>query len=180
MNLAPEVKTELLVERDEAAAMLAMAEQVFREDPSFAGDAVKEAKARYKALDERRKQITRPLLDAKNSVDGLFKPPMELWARVERLARDVLNRGVAERRAEQTAALEDPNATSEQVAAAIAKPVIPDNARTRSVLRFRVTDESKVPDRYWSLNELLVIADLRAGLEIDGIEKYYEEIVVVR
>lgn len=40
--------------------------------------------------------------------------------------------------------------------------------------RWRVKNESKIPDKYWMLNEVLIGQDNRAGKEIPGIEKYFD------
>jgi hypothetical protein len=51
---------------------------VTEEDFTFAADLVKLAHDNIKRLDKRRTAITKPILDAKRAVDGLFKPALDV------------------------------------------------------------------------------------------------------
>jgi len=47
----------------------------------------------------------------------------------------------------------------------------------KKIKKVRVTDETKIPDKYWVVDMVAVRKDALAGLEVPGAEVYEEEIV---
>lgn len=57
------------------------------EDQEFAADMLRDVKKRHKALEGKRKTITKPLLEAKRAVDDLFRAPREALEQAERILK---------------------------------------------------------------------------------------------
>jgi len=68
-----------------------------------AATVLSEVKNRYKELDTQRKEITKPIDDAKTRIMDLFKPPLELLKKAENKIKDLMDayREEQERKAEE-------------------------------------------------------------------------------
>lgn len=54
-------------------------------------------------------------------------------------------------------------------------------AVVREEKKFRIVDESKIPDRYWMVNEAAIKSDIKLGVrEIAGVEIYIEKTTQLR
>ena len=120
---------------------------------TWAVDALKEAKARGKALEEKRVEITRPILTAKAGVDNLFKPLIGLYEQAETILKSKIaeyaNRREQERRAAMTAS------AAEYQSGGTPTMIIPEPAKVggisvTKVWDFEVTDEASIPREFCS------------------------------
>ena len=87
------------------------------EERDQVGEYLADVKTRHKALEARRKEITGPLLEAKRSVDALFKPPRLRLEAAEALLKDKLVAYVQAQEKRNAAALEATQAASTPQAA---------------------------------------------------------------
>ncbi len=172
MNYESETETALV----NAQGFLTAVRESLGDDVVMAREIAAEAKAQYKALDERRTYFKAPSLEACNRIDGAFMPPIKLLKEVEAIAKDVIHRAVARSREAQRAALAAA-ATSEALALAVVPTPLPEGIRMRKVARVRVTAYEDIPDEYWIFDEKLALADLKAGRAVPGCELYCEETV---
>ncbi len=74
------------------------------EQAAIVEEVIKAAKARWGALEARRKQIVDPLNAAKDAVQALFKPALNDWAAVEGLAKQKLTARILQLEAAKRAA----------------------------------------------------------------------------
>lgn len=84
--MTPETRTELIQEAQSWQATEARVRSfavATADDLDTAARWVKAAKASWKALEDKRKGITRPLLEAKNAADALFKPSQDALLGIE-------------------------------------------------------------------------------------------------
>ena len=58
------------------------------DDLAFAGDVLKDAKTRWKALEEKRTAVTGPLNAALREINGWFKPVQEPLKRAESILKE--------------------------------------------------------------------------------------------
>lgn len=113
-----------------------------------AGELVKLAAANYKALNERRQEITRPILQAKNSVDALFKPGLEALAEIERLLRAKLSEYTVATTKAQAAVMQQSAAQAQMgiiPTTPIPEPPKANGVAVRVSWDFEVYDSDKVP-----------------------------------
>lgn len=146
----------------------------------LAGAMLREGKAKSKALEKQRTDITGPMLAAKKGVDGLFKPTIERLAKVEHLLKQAVNTYAAELQTAKVAAL-----TAGDHATAIATPDVelPQGFSQRTLWRFRVTDPAAVPRLYLCVDAAAIQAHVnehKGATKIPGVEVYSETSAAVR
>lgn len=109
LTIRPEERAELEAEGPRNAAALAQLE-TFKiasvEDLRWAEETMLMVKERYRALEEKRTSITKPLNAAKRAVDDLFNPATKPLARAELLLKAEIGRFELAQRAAQAAAME--------------------------------------------------------------------------
>lgn len=144
------------------------------EDPDEATALLTDVQANIRTLEQKRKKITKPLLEAKREVDALFKPPIKILEDAKMALKRIIAKAIDERRAEQHAALQ---AGDVDGALAVKEP----EASSKTVTRYRVVDENKVPRKYWKLDDAKIKKAVEDGeTEIPGVEVYEETVVIAR
>lgn len=165
-----------------------------QDDFSKGADLLRQVKDVKKFLTDKKEEITRPLMQALASVRDLFKPLEGAYADAEktikakmlayqeeeetRIAKEkerIANRVEKGTMRADTAAgkLENLGDVATSVSGSIGK------VNTRVLTKVRVIDESIVPREYLSPNLTLIAeAVLRKGIEIPGVEKYEEKVIV--
>jgi hypothetical protein len=81
-EISREAETEA-AEYQDALTTVRRLEIITEIDFSYAGDLVKHAHANWKRLEERRTEITKPMLASKRKVDDLFKPALTALAEIQ-------------------------------------------------------------------------------------------------
>lgn len=159
-------------------------------DARFARDMAKKAREAHRALEEKRKTITGPLLAAKNATDALFKPATSALERIKRHYEQAIAAYDLEREQSRAAVLA-------QSAAEIAVGVVPtepipepvhvESTSVRHRWEPEVIDADAVPREYCSpdlakLREAVWYADTphKEPRPIPGVRFELKSIVVVR
>jgi hypothetical protein len=104
-----------------------------------AGELVKEAKRRWKELDERRAGITKPMLEAQRKTNAFFKPVLDHYAQAEGILKAKIGAYAARVQAERAAAMQ--RSAVEFQAGGTPTDLIPEPAKTSGVS----TSETWVP-----------------------------------
>ena len=153
---------------------------------AMASEVLKDVKARWKRLDERKKEITGPLQDALRSVTALFSGPLgdlnavELHLKsevgrytleTEQARRDAMAKAAAEYAAGQTPLISDVPDRPEAKGVSV-----------REVTDWEITDPERVPRQFCSPDDAKIKAHLAAGgLEaIPGVRFFRTSSVTVR
>ncbi len=191
---------------------------VTKETVEPVSDTLKAIKLSMKEIEERRKEITGPLDEAKKVAmeqqKTLINPMKIIEAQLKGKVGDYLDEKqriqeaydrklreeeIAKKKAaakeimeqaemnESDLALEDAIKIEEEIEDLKTAPVIKiktghsgafSGAYRRTVKKWRVVDLEKVPQRYFTLNEKLINANVRAGEEIPGLRIWEEKITV--
>ena len=145
-----------------------------------------------KEIIKRKEAITKPLNEALKSARELFKPIEEQFENAENIIgkkliawKQKLEAEVHEAEAKIAARVEKGTLkmeTAERKLDEIKTPektVDTDHGRVqfRKIKKVRVIDENKIPDKYWVIDMIAIRKDALAGIPVDGIEVYEEEIV---
>jgi hypothetical protein len=156
----------------------------------LAANLTKMIKARWEALEARRKEAARPLDDAKKTVQAAFKPVLTELAELEQLLKQRMLEGQHRMNALQDAALAqaqqayqqgDLNRAALATQHAQASGVdLSSGVSVRQILDFEVVDLNLVPREFFVLDGARVLHALRAGLEVPGIRRVLRESVAVR
>jgi len=142
-----------------------------------AGKVLVEIRSRRKALEEQRKGITTPILEAKRRVDALFRPVDEYWeacdgALTKRLleATRAVDQAQLKALAEVAATKGDTDSATLQAAHTTAET--PAGLDLRRTWSYRIIDADRVPDEYWKIDEdkiRRVVIATRGEVEIPGV-----------
>lgn len=192
----PEVDTkEVSVVRGQATKALAAAQALeikSPEDMSAATDHLAKMKTVAKMIKERKEAITKPLMEALNSARDLFKPIESNLAEAERIVKGKM---VAYSDAQEKAAEEERLRLAKRVEkgtmkaeTAVAKMESIQEAPTsvqgkagamafRTIKKYRVVDESKIPREFLVPDMGKITEALKAGRQVPGAEVYEEKIV---
>lgn len=144
------------------------------------GDDLRRWKGMEKALNEQRLDQTRPLDESKKKIMAWFEGPLSLL-------KDAMNRRREQMRifenseAQKAAALQKEAMQTGEMALVIAPKA--EGIATRKVWKWKVVDESKIPDGFWQVNETKIgqfVRDLKDNTNIPGIEVYFEETSIIR
>lgn len=145
-----------------------------------------------KAIKERKEEITKPLNAALKSARELFAP---IEASFEAADRFLATKLLAYKQQVEAAARAEEAKIAAKVEAGKMKIETAEkklekvehiektthtthgDVQFRKIKKVRVTDESKVPDKYWVLDMVAVRRDALAGELTAGVEVYEEEIV---
>lgn len=150
------------------------------EDYEFASDLLRQVKGEAKRLDERRKEITGPLNVALKSINDLFRPVISGWETVEATIKSKLSAYSAQIEAAQLAAMQaEASATPPPKDLVLAKPTA-EGISVRRVLRWKISDESKVGRDWCSPDPAKIEATLNAGGRVPGVEIWYEDVISAR
>lgn len=154
------------------------------EEYNGAGDLLKQVKARYRQIEARRKEITKPLNDALASVNDLFRQPREKLLELEALLKGKIAGYAAAKANANSSAIEAARAAStpEEASVELAKIQFadtPKNIGIRPTWKFEVTDPELVPREFCS-PDLKKIAAVPAMTPIAGVRWFQESVVTVR
>lgn len=147
-------------------------------------EVLRRVKARYREIEDKRKEITVPLNAALRAVNDLFRPPRERFEALERMLKDKIAAYLREKSAANVAALQAVSvaATPAQATAALATvaPVAPPvGVSVRHVWKFEVTDPDLVPRELCSPDPKK-IGQLAPGTDVPGVRWFQEPVVSAR
>lgn len=139
------------------------------------GDRLTDVARRLKAIEEFRKSIVGPFVDAQRNANAKFKIATAPLEELERILRDARLRFARERDAKRLAAMQ----TAEVVPA---PPPPARNISTRTERRFEIVDPDAVPHQFCSPDPEKIKAHMRdGGLQaIKGVRFYDHVVEVVR
>lgn len=189
---------EVAVVKGQASKALAAAQALeikTPEDMVAATDHLSKMKTVAKMIKERKEAITKPLMEALNSARDLFKPIESNLAEAEAIVKRKMLTYQAEvdRKAEQ-----DRLKLAQRVEkgtmkpeTAVAKMETIQNApttvqgkvgavATRTIKKYRVVDESKLPREFLTPDMAKITEALKAGQEVPGAEVYEEKVIAAR
>ena len=187
----------------EATTMLAQAQQVAAAVPTLsisnaaeylqAGQGLVEIKSRWKAVEEKRTSLVKPLNDVVKNINAMFKPVLDQWDTtmdvVKRAMHDYQVREAdAQRKAlEAAATMAQQGQTGQEFHALVAQgsamPAKLQGITSRVIWRWKVTDAALVPREYLCVDASkldAVVKEAKEGVKIPGIEVYREEVIAVR
>jgi len=151
-----------------------------------ASEDLKEAKALLRTIDEKRKEMTRPLDEAKKHIIAFFRPATDkLNLAISRINQEMaaFRRRQAEEAKKKEAELKETGQDSDLFTPEV-KPEIPKTVKIRKVWRFRIKDKSAIkpdfliPDEK-TIGELVRKLHEKAVDIVGGIEVYSEEVSYV-
>ena len=187
----------------EATTMLAQAQQVAAAVPALsisnaaeylqAGQGLVEIKSRWKAVEEKRTSLVKPLNDVVKNINAMFKPVLDQWdTTMDVVKRAMLDYQVreadAQRKAlEAAATMAQQGQTGQEFHALVAQgsamPAKLQGITSRVIWRWKVTDAALVPREYLCVDASkldAVVKEAKEGVKIPGIEVYREEVIAVR
>jgi hypothetical protein len=146
---------------------------------------LRDVKARYRAIEERRKEITGPLNAALKSVNDLFRPPREKFEALERVLKSKITAYLDQKARANTAALQAASVAStpeqaQQSLATVAPVAPPEGVSVRHVWKFEVTDPDAVPRQYCSPDGKKIGAVDPTTTAIPGVRFFQEPVVSSR
>lgn len=178
ITINPQVRDELTAEASRTAQAMQLLEsfEIRNEDDyAFAGELVKMAKEKWKALEERRTEVTRPLNEALRAVNGWFKPAQEPYKQAEQVLKQKISAYLLAQRAANAAAMQaaaqaaqagDVDQAAQHVAALVEAPRV-QGVSMREVWDFEVVNLDEVPREFLCLDE----AKVRAAIWYADTEK---------
>lgn len=146
------------------------------------------AKGRAQDLEARRKEITGPILLAKNAIDGLFKPVIERYEQAEAILKgkiaDWTNQVEAQRRAAMVASAAEYQAGGTPTAI-IPEPVKVSGITVGKVWDFEITDAQAVPRDFCVPEPKLIRIHIKAAgtetpADIPGVRFFQKDKVSAR
>lgn len=195
-------KTVVMIEKDTQTVFKKVNGVVVRNEKEMneAGELLSQVKSRLKRVEEKRKEYVQPLNDQVKKINGDFKALAEPYVEMEKVLKGAIGSYVAEQqrlerervRAEEEARREEARKLAEKekisnrkALAQIEKPVEEvvktsvktDTAKviTKTVTKFEIVDESKVPDEYKVVSEQLVRKAVNSGVKKIAGVRIYEE-----
>lgn len=146
-------------------------------------EAIKKARAIKKAIDEKRKEMTKPLDEAKKRIMDFFRPAMD---KLDKIIIKVNQEMSAYRRKQEEEARKREEELKKQAREddIFVPEVTPDIPKTdikvRKVWKFKVVDKSKIDAKFLipdekAINELVRKLKKKAEDVVGGIEVYYSE-----
>lgn len=162
-----------------------------QEDIEFANDLLRDVKAKWDALEERRTRITGPLNKSLRETNALFQPALKLLSECERVLKNKVAVGIKELQRIQTESLRliAQQSRSGDLVAARATMLrmpdarLPEKTNVREKLDFEVVNLVEVPEEFLSIvvNVEAVEAALASGIRsISGLRIFPRSIVTVR
>jgi hypothetical protein len=139
------------------------------------GKLLQDTKRRWNTLEEFRKSITGPMVDAQRNANAFFKRGQEPLAELERALKGALGTYEARKEEDRRAAMK-----AQAIVPAPAAPVAGVTHRTKR--SWRIVNEEKVPRQFCSPDRAKIEAHFRnGGLEaIPGVEFFDEIVTAVR
>lgn len=184
---------ELTLVRTQATKAMAVATDIQITDEASmteATDVLSKMKTVAKMIKERKEAITKPMLEAINSARDLFKPIENTLATAElTIKKKMLDYSNEQEKARQEAmakvAARVEKGTMKPATALKKMEAMPEVATStqgkvgavafRTVKKFRVVDEIKLPREYMIPDMAKITAALKAGIAVPGAEVYEEK-----
>lgn len=157
-----------------------------QETATLAGEWLLAAKAAAKCLDDRRKEITAPLLAAKASTDELFKPVIAVYLEIESILKSkiaVYTTQIDTQRRETMALTAAEFANGGTPTTFAAEPVRVQGVSVSQVWDFEVTDPAQVPRELCSPDDYKIKAFMKlhgVAVNIPGIRFVQKDKVIAR
>lgn len=174
----PDWQTKLSQETKELNESLELIKDFYiesEEDKQFAAESLSEIKNQWKALEKKRKSITKPMNAALKEANALFKPALsalsemeEIWKRLL-LEADQREEKEQERLIEQADEASTPKETQESLVKAAALRSKPNNISYRHTWSFRVVNPDALPREF-------LVPDQRKIWEVVRKNKEYTDI----
>jgi hypothetical protein len=171
--------------QDEVKALEIKDEDAARQGAEF----LTQIKTAIDELENRRKFFTKPLYDQQRNINSLFKTYREPLDEMDKILRVKIagwNKLQKQKQEEEVKKLvAETGAGVEEVTdmLTVDKTIRASGGtvRTRKVLKWEITDKTKIPSKYFVFDPKLVTRDVKAGItEIPGINIYEDEETVVR
>lgn len=148
--LAKQTADEQVVVADQWSALLEPFTITTDEEQVKVAGVLRDAKARSKYLEERRKEITVPLNNALRAVNDLFRPPRERFDAIEKMLKGKIAAYLEAKSQANVAALHaavaaPTPAVAQQTIAQVAPVEPPQGVSVRYVWKFDVIDPEAVP-----------------------------------
>jgi hypothetical protein len=160
------------------------------EDQYNASKFLQEVRVALKNIEAKRVSFTKPINESLRNINATFK---EIALPLEKAEATVSKKILLWRQAEQERIAKEEERrrkiqqAHEKKGHNVSSPVVmerPKNTvgytQSRKIWKYKITDFSKVPDEYKTLNQVAVNEAIREGVrEISGLELYQEEILAV-
>jgi hypothetical protein len=177
-----QAQAEMVKERadvDQIVAYVEALQVVDQKTADFAGQLVKDAKARFKQLDEREKTITKPLNEALKAARDLFRAPKDGYERIEKLLKlKVANwsaqQAAAQRQQYELAAQSYAQGNQAAASSALAQAAtasaaaLPAGMSVRYVWDYKITDAQAVPRELCSPDDTKIKAAISVTPAVQG------------
>lgn len=147
---------------------------------------LRNVKERYRVLEDKRTEITKPLNAALRAVNDLFRAPKQRFEDLEKLLKSKISTYLDSKERANTLALQAaavaPTVQAAQLAMQVVAPVAPPaGVSVRKVWKFEVTDQNLVPRELCSPDAKKIEAAFHNGVtEIPGVRFYQEPVVTAR
>ncbi len=187
-----EYKNQISFVQDQSKKLVITSE----EDMAKGSDLLDELKLVEKAINDRKKAITKPLMDGLASVRNLFKPLETAYSEAKATIKDKmlvftiaeeerinLEKSRVEARVEKGTMRTDTAVNKLEGIGEVKKSFTGETGKTsiRKVTKVRIVDESLIPREYLIPDEKKITeAVLKGGAVIAGVETYEEKSIVSR
>lgn len=131
-------------------------------------------------IHDRKEAILKPLRESMGEIRDLFKPIEDAITLSEgQIKQSLLDQEKARQKAQKALAKDVKNGIMTMEDAAFESTLAPQGLY-RNVKRLVISDESKVPDEYWEINQVALRAALMDGIKVPGAKLVTEKTVVAR
>jgi hypothetical protein len=151
---------------------------------TWAGDLLKQAKIRVKELEDKRKEVTRPILAAKAAVDSMFKPLTERYGQAEAILKGKIAEYMRAQEEERRRMMLE--SAAEHAAGGTPTAIIPEPAQVqgvtmRKVWTFEIVDQNLIPRELCSPDTTKIRAAVHLGArDIPGVRIFETDNMAVR
>lgn len=189
---AKEVIQAVVWTHPEAAARVEHFQITCDAEQEFAAQLLREVKAEWDAVEEKRKKITKPLDEAKRETQAVFKPVLEALKAIENAFKAKIAGYMQAKQQVNVAALQAAAAAPTAMAAAqsmdaYAPVQAPQGVSVRQVWKFEVTDPDLVPRHLCSPDMKKIAEELGKKTDkygqpdvIPGVRVFQESVVTAR
>lgn len=162
---------------EEAKSTLARLPQVVIQNQQMldiAGQLLQKIKGDAKRLDEQRKTATKPMFDAKKTVDSWFKPALDTLKECEDQLKAAIVNYTEEQERIRVEALERGD---HETAIAHSDPVLPEGVQTRRTWKFEITDYDAIPREFLAVDVAKIqsyVTEHKDKASIPGVRAYLD------
>ncbi len=159
-----------------------------QEDVSAGEELLRNIRDVRRGMDERKTDITRPLMKSLASVRDLFKPlelgltDAEKTVKSKLLAFSIEHEEAAQKEQERIAKRVEKGTMLPETAAGKMEALSDKKVKTntRTIEKLVITDETLIPREYMIVNRVAVTEALWAGVQVPGAEMRKEKIIAVK